>query len=786
MEEERAKIRVVRCPKCDKLLPELADFTVYRCGGCNATLQAKKRNTTSEASGKSDEESVKYLENKEICSEKKAAVDSDFGEEIYFRDEEIKVKGLEGKQLKESPTSRAICTGTNESITKILVESPENGTNCKNHSSKIDDIIGDNVEEQETKFQDGYKDKYQKNCIKQSRINENQDQTSTYSCANPYPEEGPSNYHQNPSKRKNTSSVGLNRSEFLNKLDELREQLRKSCEVSENPKERQPCASRTAKFSSNSYAHNNWFQGNSSNLNRTYSNHSPSMNNGMHKSIDIPNLYPTYHPYYPAVGRPQPMSNCLYSQFDPDPLISYHHDGFYHQPACSCLHCCNSHLPPMNYNNHRAPYYLNNNNLGFYQADGPLNYRPKHVFKHKDWRMCRPVGGAAPFVSCYNCFELIELPEDILVGGKKRHKLHCGTCLHLISFDYDGKTIVPSAIAQTTKITSKDDKKLNRHPINSYSDSFISNEDEKLVLVSYPPSSNEAKEKEYNYNMSESDKMQGLSSSPSSFDYVESPNSEICQREFPNSHEGITHISSLPLRDHFSDTLCNYVADVSGDGSRSRRSEQEKTVIMNGNLKQNSIKDVLVDHYNNSNVSQDPWEASNNEDLPRGQGRRNESFFAGIMKKSFKDASRGKCKVSINGHLISDRMVKKAEKLAGPIYPGNYWYDYRAGFWGVIGHACQGIIPPFIEEFNYPMPKNCSNGNTGVFVNGRELHERDLSLLVSRGLPSIEDQSYIVEISGKVWDETTGEELDCLGKLAPTIEKVKHGFGMRVPSVAPP
>lgn len=43
MAEERAKVRVVRCPKCDKLLPELANFTVYRCGGCNATLQGKLR-----------------------------------------------------------------------------------------------------------------------------------------------------------------------------------------------------------------------------------------------------------------------------------------------------------------------------------------------------------------------------------------------------------------------------------------------------------------------------------------------------------------------------------------------------------------------------------------------------------------------------------------------------------------------------------------------------------------------------------------------------------------------
>jgi hypothetical protein len=30
---------VVRCPKCDKLLPELPNYSVYVCGGCGATLQ---------------------------------------------------------------------------------------------------------------------------------------------------------------------------------------------------------------------------------------------------------------------------------------------------------------------------------------------------------------------------------------------------------------------------------------------------------------------------------------------------------------------------------------------------------------------------------------------------------------------------------------------------------------------------------------------------------------------------------------------------------------------------
>lgn len=77
-------------------------------------------------------------------------------------------------------------------------------------------------------------------------------------------------------------------------------------------------------------------------------------------------------------------------------------------------------------------------------------------------------------------------------------------------------------------------------------------------------------------------------------------------------------------------------------------------------------------------------------------------------------------------------------------------------------------MQPFIEEFKHPMPEHCAGGNTNVFVNGRELSQKDLKLLVSRGLPAAANRSYIIEISGRVLDDETGEELQSLGKLAPT------------------
>ncbi|KAF0923525.1 hypothetical protein E2562_006408 [Oryza meyeriana var. granulata] len=229
--------------------------------------------------------------------------------------------------------------------------------------------------------------------------------------------------------------------------------------------------------------------------------------------------------------------------------------------------------------------------------------------------------------------------------------------------------------------------------------------------------------------------------------------------------------------------------------SLSVRSEEKKTEEENGKLDQPLVEDgnafvesggSSFNERTNSGFSRGSSETVLEEDQPSTGKSGDSKFFAGFLKKGFKDLSlfnqsMDSVKVSINGHPISERALKKAEKKAGPVEPGSYWYDYRAGFWGVMGRECIGIIPPFVREFNYPMASNCASGDTGVFVNGRELHQRDLDLLVGRGLPRISGKSYSVEISGNVTDEATGKKLRSLGKLAPTIEKLKRGFGMHVP-----
>ena len=62
----------------------------------------------------------------------------------------------------------------------------------------------------------------------------------------------------------------------------------------------------------------------------------------------------------------------------------------------------------------------------------------------------------------------------------------------------------------------------------------------------------------------------------------------------------------------------------------------------------------------------------------------------------------------------------------------DYWYDNRsgaAGFWK--GPAVAGL--PAGLGLGGPMPANCSGGTTGVFVNGRELHQVDVAGLSQLG-----------------------------------------------------
>ncbi|XP_042487666.1 uncharacterized protein LOC122067891 [Macadamia integrifolia] len=961
---EGTKVRVVRCPKCENLLPELPDYTVYQCGGCGAVLRAKKQSSATDGSPeKSDEERIKLRGNSgklERFSDDGATNLTDtLGTDKESDGPELEHRRRRPRVLSERAASS---NGTSSSSSS----SPENREAVSNNNGGgIETMVGKEpkyrypskapaedwvvVNDQEmnlkrdelAKAQVGKEagvpksqtasdrrpwrseqipDKWsseREGSMAFRRTPEAVVEDARFSIPR-YPDEGPSNYHRGSSYGcgepiKNQSNLGggprrvehleQDRAELLRKLDELKDQLNRSCNIVEKPKEGVPVDRRTvpppppppppplprdphgghgawlpeglggpSRVSMPSFAPDKhvprrpyFSQGHESIplVNR----HHVDMQQNYHPPLHTPNEIPGYgEPFGPQMLRRAPHQpprqysqrpsqeyfSGHYMDIDSDPSALYPHNSFFDQATCSCLHCYNKQWqipgqipPPPVYCNRRYSdvptssmfthletsvpfgsrgYNPRSFNLPVYSREshnharrpslldsdiGCFSHgRPQRVvIANRNGRRCHPVAGGAPFITCHSCFELLQVPKKLLLRESNEWKVRCGACSTVIPIVVENKRLLvsvpdeskktplelPGGSNEVTNGLSHRNGHTNEASMN-YSGDYDNSDYFKFTDAEHPLLA-----EDHGLNLSESVKVNSLlSSSSSPSEDEESPDSVITRREMSNTAKLPLRANATPLLP--GSPLCgqpDHVVTKLERGSRSKRLDQEKVVLNKVTFRQDSLKDASVatemevsfNEYSNTGMSQDSGEASKEEYQPR-VSKGGESFFAGI-KKSFRDFSRsnqtvenGKANVSINGHPIPDRLVRKAEKLAGPIHPGQYWYDFRAGFWGVIGQPCLGIIPPFIEEFNHPMPKNCAGGNTGVFVNGRELHQTDLDLLAGRGLPTTTDKSYIVEISGKVVDEHSGEELDGLGKLAPTVEKVKHGFGMWVPRVA--
>ncbi|KAI3833877.1 hypothetical protein MKW92_041637 [Papaver armeniacum] len=594
---------------------------------------------------------------------------------------------------------------------------------------------------------------------------------------------------------------------------------------------------------------------------------SSSVNNVMNRHLaDLQTFYPPPNelPGYPDMigstyGRnlsnsPQryphrPSHDYFHGGFDPETGSSYPNDTFFHQPACSCVHCYNKHLQvplqvhsavlrdrrftnptsnPMGYNVESRPrsYYNGGANPHLFRPRAQVSVdldsefgsvgnrgverevepraqvsvdldseigsvgnrgverqlEPKSVK-----RRCYPALGGAPFITCHNCFGLLKLPRKFLLMQMNERMLKCGTCSTIIRILVESKKLIciqetplkandePVVVARESNLQSHGHAKMDS--TNSYSDDYgnYRSMDSDSILSSTDPS----------LKPSQSEKIQNL---PSSFtattDGEVSPHNVIAQGGMLDLSK---HVIQPPpgssLQELFEYSTYMRKVDKPGSGNNSIMMEHQAEMVPDlpttptslPNSTENVTQATVIDtSFNDTYTSQD-------SDAARADMPTRSSIYSSDSDYTVENETPN---VSINGHPLSDHLVRKAQKQAGRIYPGDYWYDFRAGFWGAMGQPCSGVIPPHIQEFNYPMPKDCSGGDTSIIVNGRELREKDLNLLASRGLPVTKNKSYNIEISGSVVDNDSGEELDSLGKLAPTIEKLKRGFGMKVPKPA--
>ena len=88
-------------------------------------------------------------------------------------------------------------------------------------------------------------------------------------------------------------------------------------------------------------------------------------------------------------------------------------------------------------------------------------------------------------------------------------------------------------------------------------------------------------------------------------------------------------------------------------------------------------------------------------------------------------ASANDQQISVNGKAMTPSQIEEYQKTYGILpAPGNYWYDRETGMFGFVGRPSAGSINPG-HNFGL-LPENASDGNTGVYINGRHLPKAEL------------------------------------------------------------
>jgi hypothetical protein len=85
--------------------------------------------------------------------------------------------------------------------------------------------------------------------------------------------------------------------------------------------------------------------------------------------------------------------------------------------------------------------------------------------------------------------------------------------------------------------------------------------------------------------------------------------------------------------------------------------------------------------------------------------------------------------VVVNGVALDAGTVRALEqRYATRVLDGRYWYDTVSGLWGFEGGPTAGRMHPGLR-LGGRLRADASSSNTGVFVNGRDIHVQELSFL---------------------------------------------------------
>lgn len=391
-----------------------------------------------------------------------------------------------------------------------------------------------------------------------------------------------------------------------------------------------------------------------------------------------------------ALHPPHPHYSTKYN--GDDGLFNTHpRNGMLHQSSCSCVHCYDPYhrasgsvFPPSGLADAlRNPgFYAHETSVGFAPLHSPrsfipppppqsrglgsrpndlsLLHHPKAGPSSGGSRLIHPVAGGAPFITCRNCFKILKLPDKTDSSTRKQQRLRCGACSCLIEFYFLDKKLVLLSTDPASERKAETHSRLHWAATATFS-----SDDYDIAAYEF-----------HAVDTGPADVSTGpalISDKAQEVHIADSTSPEVSEDELSSDSPTVT--SDLPLHKH-----CEY-SSINAR-SLSSRSEKDRVTLNKAVMRQNSMKEASAavemddyDYSHNSEVSQDSA-----NDYGDDQGRNKKGGFASIVKNSFKDLKKSiknegrSSDVSVNGHPVTERVVKMAEKQAGPIRPGSYWY----------------------------------------------------------------------------------------------------------------